>query len=97
MTSIAGTLHWIPMEAHGPTAPFLYKRICAFAYVGSDLQTESAILVEGLEPGKETCAVEAHWVDGYPELAASQGDVVTLIAAHRPIATIEVGSVRAAA
>jgi hypothetical protein len=81
------------MESHGPTAPFPYERICAFAYMGSDLETESAILVEGLEPGAEECDVRAHWVDGYPELAARQGDVVTLMAAHRPIATIEVGSV----
>ena len=93
MTSIAGTLNWIPMEAHGPIAPFPHERICAFAYVGSDLQTESAILVEGLTPGEQKCAVHAHWVDGYPELRAAEGDVVTLIAAHRPIATIVVNSV----
>jgi len=93
MTSIAGMLQWIPVEEHGPTAPFPHEYICAFAYIGSDARTESAILVEGLEPGKNECVVRARWVDGYPKLAARPGDVLTLIAAHRPIATIAVDSV----
>src|SRR5262245_29486388 len=87
---IEGVLRWVPPGENGPTIPFDGERITAFAYVGSERGAESAIAVSGLVVGAEECAVRAEWVDGYPALAVVAGDVITLTASQRPIATLAV-------
>ncbi|MBK6309488.1 MAG: hypothetical protein IPF42_02465 [Candidatus Microthrix sp.] len=90
---MTGTLRWIPAEENGPTMPFDQQHISAFAYVGDRRNDESAIVVRGLEEGTTESSVEAEWVDSYPQLTTSPGDVITLIGAQRPIATIAVTSI----
>jgi hypothetical protein len=87
-TTMTGTLRWVPIEENGPTLPFDNTRLSAFAYVGDDRQNESALVVRGIELGATESSVEAEWVDGYPALAAHPGDVITLVASQRPIATL---------
>jgi hypothetical protein len=91
--TLTGTLRWIPAEENGPTMPFDQQHISAFAYVGDRRDDESAIVVRGLEEGTTESSVEAEWVDSYPQLTTSPGDVITLIGAQRPIATIAVTSI----
>lgn len=91
--TMTGTLRWIPAEENGPTMPFDQQHISAFAYVGDRRDDESAIVVRGLEEGTTESSVEAEWVDSYPQLTTSPGDVITLIGAQRPIATIAVTSI----
>ena len=93
--TMTGTFRWIPVEQNGPTMPFDFERISAFAFVGDDMRTESAIVVRGLQRGASESSVKAQWVDGYPELDARPGDVITLVASQRPIATISLSSVLA--
>ena len=95
--TLTGTLRWIPAEENGPTMPFDQQHISAFAYVGDRRDDESAIVVRGLEEGTTESSVEAEWVDSYPQLTTSPGDVITLISAQRPIATISVTAVRSTA
>jgi hypothetical protein len=87
-TTMTGTLRWIPIDQNGPTLPFGHTRLSAFAYVGDDRQNESALVVRGIERGATESSVEAEWVDGYPALTARMGDVITLVASQRPIATL---------
>ena len=87
---IEGVLRWVPPGENGPTIPFDGERITAFAHVGSERSSESAIAVSGLVAGAEECLVRAKWVDGYPALAVTAGDVITLTASQRPIATLAV-------
>ena len=91
--TLTGTLRWIPAEENGPTMPFDQQHISAFAYVGDRRDDESAIVVRGLEEGTTESSVEAEWGDSYPQLTTSPGDVITLIGAQRPIATIAVTSI----
>ncbi len=70
--------------------PFVHNQISAFAYI--DPAEESAIRVEGIPGFGKTGDVLASWCDGYPTPEAHAGDVITLIASQRPIATIVVTS-----
>ena len=91
--TLTGTLRWIPAEENGPTMPFDQQHISAFAYVGDRRNDESAIVVRGLDKDSTESSVEAEWVDSYPALSTRTGDVITLIGAQRPIATIAVTSI----
>ena len=86
--TMTGTLRWIPVDENGRTLPFGYTHLSAFAYVGDDRQHESALVIRGVARGETESLVEAAWVDGYPALAAHPGDVITLVASQRPIATL---------
>lgn len=88
--SILGTLTWVPPGENGPTMPFDVDQITSFAYVGDDRTSASALVVRGLAPGGAAGPVTASWVESYPELAVGAGDVITLMASQRPIATISV-------
>lgn len=85
---IRGEFRWVPIEQNGPSLPFDGDRLSAFAYL--DPSQESAIYVEGLPGAGEAGGVEARWCDGYPAPLTKAGDVITIIASQRPIATIEV-------
>lgn len=89
--TISGEFRWVPAEDNGPTMPFERSRISAFAYVG-DHMNETAVFVEGLPPAGETAPVSLRWVDGYPAPDVEPGDVITLTASQRSIATIRVES-----
>jgi hypothetical protein len=92
--AIVGTLVWAAPEENGPTMPYDGDAITSFAYVGDARRQESALAVSGLVPGAGECRVEARWVDTYPELDVGPGDVITLVASQRRIATIAVDAVR---
>ena len=91
VSTVTGVLRWVPASENGPTIPFDGDRITAFARLDSDPTAESALVVRGLVAGATECSVEAEWVDGYPALATSPGDVIMLTASQRPIARITVG------
>jgi hypothetical protein len=78
------------VEENGPTTPFHSDRMSAFAYL--DPGEETAIFVTGLPDFEQSGEVQASWCDGYPSPAVTIGDVITLIASQRPIATLEVTS-----
>ena len=86
--AITGEFRWVPKEENGPSLPMGVDRLSAFAYV--DPAEESAIFVRGVPEFGQAGTVEAVWCDGYPSPATRPGDVITLIASQRPIATIEV-------
>ena len=92
MTSqtFVGSFRWIPVEENGPTTPFHSDRMSTFAYL--DPSEETAIFVRGLPDFGGSGEVQARWCDGFPSPVVAAGDVITLIASQRPIATMEVTS-----
>ena len=55
---------------------------------------EGALLITGLPAQDSDGDVQACWVDGYAVPPTKAGDVVTVLASQRPIATITVTEVR---
>jgi len=88
--AFVGTFHWIPAVENGPTIPFGRPKMSAFAYVEPQRDNEGALLVEGVPAQEEDAAVRARWIVGYPTPHTNVGDVVTVLAGQRPIATITV-------
>ena len=85
---ITGSFRWVPAEENGPSLPYAHERISAYAYIDPD--EESAIFVQGIPGFGETGEVVATWCEGYPSPVAKPGDIITLLASQRPIATIMV-------
>ena len=77
--TITGNLHWIPADENGPNLPFEPRT-----------DVEGAVLIRGLAGDGSDSAVKVQWVPGYPVPETSAGDVITVLAAQRPIATITV-------
>lgn len=88
--SFEGTFRWIPVAENGPTLPFGRPKMAAFAYVEPRRETEGALLIHGLPGPDEAGRVTASWTAGYAIPTALPGDVVTVVASQRPIATIDV-------
>jgi hypothetical protein len=88
--TITGNLHWIPADENGPNLPFELEKMSAFAYVEPRADVEGAVLIRGLAGDGSDSAVKVQWVPGYPVPETSAGDVITVLAAQRPIATITV-------
>jgi hypothetical protein len=92
-TELTGAFRWIPVEENGPCVPFDRPKICAFAHVDGRPDLEGALLIRALpEPGA-AAEVLARWLPEYPVPHTEPGDVVTLVAAQRPIATITITAV----
>lgn len=89
---ISGSFRWVPIEENGPSQPLGVDHLSAFAYV--EPSEESAIFVRGVPEFGGSGEVEARWCEGYAAPATKEGDVITLIASQRPIATISVTSAR---
>jgi hypothetical protein len=92
-TELTGMFRWIPAEDNGPCLPFDRPRISAFAYVEGRSDVEGALLIRDLPDQGAGAQVAAQWLSGYPLPRTEPGDVVTLIASQRPIATITVSDV----
>lgn len=87
-TRIIGNLRWIPAAENGPNIPFQLTKMSAFAYVEPNVDVEGAVLIRGLTGDGDDSRAELSWVPGYPMPETGPGDVITVLAAQRPIATI---------
>ena len=88
--AFVGTLRWIPATENGPSVPFDRPKMTAFAYVEPQRDEEGAILIRGLAQWGADCRVEVCWLPGYPIPDTNVGDVISVLASQRRIATITV-------